>query len=205
MCELAGHHLSASRQTTNERLRTRQQYQSIDTYWTSLLPMEASVEQSLQTEHLRSTVVAYLQQYPYPLLMQHARPHRDRVPYRSRRLHHAYFFGSIPYLSTDCLFFTFSLLPSAFLLKIKSMAIKATLTATSSPHYRQYQQASKAQKNKVHNQNSVTYISIACYPPPHRQNTTRLKHRSINLNNNTTRLVHLARPTASNFIEIYSR
>lgn len=94
MCELAGHHLSASRQTTNERLRTRQQYQSIDTYWTSLLPMEASVEQSLQTEHLQSTVVAYLQQYPYPLLMQHARPHRDRVPYRSRRLHHAYFLGA---------------------------------------------------------------------------------------------------------------
>jgi hypothetical protein len=61
LCELAGHHISASRQTTNEKLRTRQQYQPIDTYWTSLLPMEASVEQSLQTEHLRSTVVAYLQ------------------------------------------------------------------------------------------------------------------------------------------------
>lgn len=114
------------------------------------------------------------------------------------------FFGSIPYLSTDCLFFYFQPPSFCFPPQDKKYGDQSYFNSHFFPTV-QYQQASKAQKNKVHNQNSVTYISIASYLPPHRQNTARLKHRSINLNNNSTRLVHLARPTAPNFIEIYSR
>lgn len=69
--------------------------------------MEASVEQSLQARSLGFTAQyvcmymsstcrysptgpVWVQDAASPLLMQHARPHRDRVQYRSRRLHHAY-------------------------------------------------------------------------------------------------------------------